>query len=264
MQSIPATTIPPWQAAARRVTAHRPAAVGLAVLAALLLAVPAAPLLGAGLEESALATGRGSLAFTLLTGLLGGVGGVLWAVLAVTAGQRLERSMMSFTRRLAPLPLPLAALAVNGLDGRGLWLLAVTVALSVLPAVALPTHAALRALLRREFLVAAQAAGLPPGAILRRHLIPNAVPPLAAAAWSALPRALTAESLGGLLGLGLPAGVPSWGGAIGVAARAGDLGALLPSALLLALTLWALGAVGDGLRAAALPAVALPESGDQP
>lgn len=45
----------------------------------------------------------------------------------------------------------------------------------------------LRTLLRREFLSAAQAAGIPNGRRLRRHILPNAVPPLAAAAWTALP-----------------------------------------------------------------------------
>lgn len=241
----------PWQMASRRLTAHRPAAIGLIVLAVLALAVSIAPLLGDGVVEDALTAGQGSLAFALLAGLIGGGAGVLWGAMAVALGQRAERTMMSLANRLMGLPLVLGVPLASGLAGGGLWLLAGMVALTAAPAVAVLTQGALRALLRREFLTAAQASGISGRAILRRHIAPNAALPLVAAAWTALPRALAAESFASLLGLGLPDGVPGWGGLLGMAVRHGDPLAVAPPALLLALSLWALCAVGDGLRAAA-------------
>jgi len=239
-----------WQMASRRLTAHRPAAVGIAALAELALAVPAAPLFDAGAVDDALFAGQHSLAFALLAGLIGAAAGVLWGSTAVALGQRSERTMMSMVERLNALPLVLGVLLASGLAGRGLWLLAGMIALTAAPAVAMLTHAELRSLLRREFLTAAQAAGISGRAILRRHLAPNAALPLIAAAWTALPRALAAESFASLLGLGLPDGVPGWGAMLGAAVRQGDALTLVPPALLLALALWALCAVGDGLRAA--------------
>ena len=118
----------PWRMASRRLTAHRPALAGLAALGALAVAIPAAPLLGAGVVPDALSAGQGSLAFALLAGLIGGAAGLLWGALAVALGQRAERTMMSLATRLMGLPLVLGVLLASGLAGRGLGLLAGTVA----------------------------------------------------------------------------------------------------------------------------------------
>ncbi|CAO3414983.1 ABC transporter permease subunit [Azospirillum argentinense] len=242
----------PWQKAGQRLTAHRPAATGLTVLAALMLAVATGLIAGGGPVGAALAAGHQSLTFALLAGLGGAALGLLWAATAVALGERAERAIMAPAAALTGLPLALALPLAGGLLGpeRGLVPMAVVTALIAAPAVAVIARDELRALLRREFLSAAQAAGIPNGRRLRRHILPNAVLPLAAAAWTALPRALMAESLASLLGLGLPEGVTGWGTAIGAAVRAGDAVALAGPALLLALTLWALHGVGDGMRLA--------------
>lgn len=232
------------------------AAAALAVLAGLTLACLAAPLMADGAVVrrhdadplvAALFDGRGSLSFALLAGLLGGALGVGWAVLATALGQRAERRLMDIAARLVGLPLVLMVPLVTGLLGGGVGALAGAVAVGAAPAVAGLAHAELAALMRREFLTAARAAGLDEGTVLRRHLIPNARRPLLAAGALALPRALAAESFASLLGLGLPAPVGSWGASVGVAARLGDPVSLLPPALLLAVTLWALCALAEGL-----------------
>ncbi len=241
-------------------------AAGLAVLAALALACMVAPLLGDGAAVrrgdvgpviAALFDGRGSLSFTLLAGMAGGGIGVGWAVLAMTLEQRAERILMDAASRLVALPSALLVPLVIGLAGPDVGWLALVVALTAAPAVAGLAHAELQVLTRREFLAAARAAGLSEGAILRRHLIPNALRPLLAAGAFALPRALAAESFASLLGLGLPPPVGSWGAAIGSAARLGDGMTLAPPAFLLAVALWALCAVADGLLAGPTPAAGM-------
>ncbi|SMH56131.1 ABC transporter permease subunit [Azospirillum agricola] len=233
------------------------AAAAMAVLAGLALACTVAPLMADGSVirrhdadpvVAALLDGRGSLSFALLAGLLGAALGLGWAIAASALGQRAERRMMDAANRLLALPLILLAPLAAGLAGGGVGLLAATVAAATAPAVAALAHAELRALMRREFLTAARAAGLSEGTILRRHLIPNARRPLLAAGALALPRALAAESFASLLGLGLPAPVGSWGGSVGLAARLGDGLALAPPALLLAVALWGLCAFAEGLR----------------
>ncbi|CAO3415629.1 hypothetical protein [Azospirillum doebereinerae] len=230
----------------------------MAVLAGLALACAVAPLMadGAAIRRhdadplvAALLDGRGSLSFALFAGLLGGAVGVGWGVLATALGQRAERRLMTAATRLTALPLVLMVPLAAGLLGGGVGILALTVALAVAPAIAGLAHAELNALMRREFLTAARAAGLSEGTILRRHLIPNALRPLLAAGALALPRALAAESFAGLLGLGLPAPLGSWGASAGLAARLGDPLALAAPALLLAVSLWALCAFAESLRA---------------
>ncbi len=173
-----------------------------------MLAVAAGLVVGGGPVGAALAAGHQSLTFALLGGLGGAALGLLWGGTAVALGERAERAMMAPAIALTGLPLALAVPLAGGLLGpeRGLAPMAVVTVLIAAPAVAVIARDELRALLRREFLSAAQAAGLTGGRRLRRHILPNAVLPLAAAAWTALPRALMAESLASLLGLGLPEG----------------------------------------------------------
>ncbi|AWK87753.1 ABC transporter permease subunit [Azospirillum thermophilum] len=258
---VPALSPEPPQSALHRLATNRRASAGLVLLAAMALAALAAPLLPSGLPNWAaeqpandpvvatLVEARGSLSFALLAGLLGAAVGIGWAVLAVFLGRQAERSMMRLAERLAGTPLVLAVLLLSGLSDRSAVVLSLAVALSTAPVVAGMAQAELRALMRREFLVAARANGLDEQTVFRRHLLPNALWSLAAAGWLALPRALAAECFASLLGLGLQQG-GSWGGAVAAALERGDAVAALLPVVLLAATLWALGAVGDGLRAA--------------
>lgn len=250
--------------ALHRMTAHWPARAGLLVLTGLFLALVAAPLMEGGVSReggrlvigpvvAGLLQGRGSLSFALLAGALGAALGAGWAVLALTLGPREGRALRTLAERLAAAPLPLVVLAAMGLLRPGVWLFALTVALAIAPAVAVAAHEGLGTLLRREFLTAARAGGVPERTVAARHLLPNAIWPLAAAGWPALPRALAIECFASLLGLGVPRPVGSWGTAIARAvAEADPLAAAVP-ALLLAVTLAALWAVADGIRAAGDP-----------
>jgi peptide/nickel transport system permease protein len=71
--------------------------------------------------------------------------------------------------------------------------------------------AAATALRGSGFVQAAVAAGLPPRAVLRVHVLPHLGPPLGVAAATTLGQTLLAEAALGFLGLGVPPPAVSWG-----------------------------------------------------
>jgi oligopeptide transport system permease protein len=244
----------PWWGVWYRLTARPSAAAGLVLLGTLILAAALFGGTGHGTVvrepiAQALSATRISLGFAVLAGLLGIAAGLVWAGVAVLLGGAAERRLIGAARGLVTLPLLLLATLAGGLSDRQEWLFLLMVALATAPAVALAVQSILREMLRAEFLAAARASGASPGELLLHHLLPNLAAPLLATGWSALPRALSAESFASLLGLGLRE--DSWGVLIGGAVARGDATALLTPVLLLALTLWALVMVGDGLRSEA-------------
>jgi len=103
------------------------------------------------------------------------------------------------------------------------------------------------------FVEAARAAGVGPGRILVRHLLPNLVGPIVVYATLIVPQAILQESFLSFLGIGVAPPVPTWGSlaADGVAAINTVVSfwwMLLYPCLFLGVTLLALNFVGDGLR----------------
>jgi oligopeptide transport system permease protein len=104
------------------------------------------------------------------------------------------------------------------------------------------------------FVEAARAAGLGPGRIFLRHLLPNLVGPIIVYATLTIPQAILQESFLSFLGVGVQPPLPTWGSL----AAAGMLPALNPihwrwwllvfPCTLLAVTLLSLNFLGDGLR----------------
>lgn len=68
-----------------------------------------------------------------------------------------------------------------------------------------------RALKEREYVHAARALGLGPTRIVVRHIWPNLVSPLVVAATFGIAGCILAEASLSFLGVGVPAGTPSWG-----------------------------------------------------
>ena len=110
----------------------------------------------------------------------------------------------------------------------------------------------------QTFIEAARAAGVGPGGILARHLLPNLIGPIVVYTTLTIPTAVLQESFLSFLGIGVQAPLPSWGNL--AAKGVEELSALaLPGAevrwwlplwpcLLLGLTLMALNFLGDALR----------------
>ena len=67
------------------------------------------------------------------------------------------------------------------------------------------------ALRERDYVAAARALGAGDGWILRRHLLPNVLPPIIVVGTFSVARTIIAEASLSFLGLGIPAPAPSWG-----------------------------------------------------
>ena len=102
----------------------------------------------------------------------------------------------------------------------------------------------------RDFVAAAKALGADDAWILRRHLLPNVLPPITVVATFSVARTIIAEASLSFLGLGIPAPEPSWGAMLDEGRNYITTGwwlALFPGLAILLLVL-GINLVGDWLR----------------
>lgn len=111
-------------------------------------------------------------------------------------------------------------------------------------------RASILSLKEKEFVEAAHAIGAPPGRLVLRHLLPNALSPVIVAASLGVGQAILAESSLSFLGLGFPPDMPTWGRLLFDAKDFLDLAphwALFPGTMIF-LAVLSINYVGDGLR----------------
>ena len=102
----------------------------------------------------------------------------------------------------------------------------------------------------RDFVAAARALGASDAWIVRRHLLPNVLPPVTVVATFSVARTIIAEASLSFLGLGVPAPEPSWGAMLDEGRNYITTGwwlALFPGLAILLLVL-GINLVGDWLR----------------
>lgn len=146
----------------------------------------------------------------LLGAILGGVAGLWrgWTERAVLAGADLFLCVPWFLLLLivrATLPLNVSPAAS----------VAITFALLGILGWAAPARmvrAAVERIRDSDYMLHAQASGIPPHRRLLRHLIPNLMPVLLAQFWIAIPLYILTETTLGMIGLGVAEPMPSWGG----------------------------------------------------
>ena len=105
----------------------------------------------------------------------------------------------------------------------------------------------------QDFMVAAEATGLPTGKRIFRHLIPNVMPQLIVSATMGLGNVILTESTLSFLGLGVKHPMATWGTMINSVAKSTESMTKysyiwIPVGLLICLTVIAFNFVGDGLR----------------
>ncbi|TLY56928.1 MAG: ABC transporter permease, partial [Gammaproteobacteria bacterium] len=212
--------------------------------------------LGRDLFVRTLSGVRLSLLISVLASLVSLAIGIAWGAVAGLAGARTDAWMMRFVDVLYSLPYLFIVIILTTLFERG----SMGVLLLSLGAVGWLTTARIvraetRSLRRRQFVEAARALGVPPAALLLRHIVPNLLGPVLVYATLTVPQMIVFESFLSFLGLGVQEPHASLGNLILVGAEEMESAPwmlLVPAAFLVGLLL-SLNFLGDGLRDALDP-----------
>ncbi len=196
---------------------------------------------------------RGAIASLAVGAVAVGIGlgvGVILGAAGGWVGGWIDEAVMRLTDAVYGFPAVLSALLVAAVFGPGVLISMVAVGIAYVPVFARLSRASVLALRAQEFVTAARALGARDGAILRRHILPNAVSPLIVQATISFPLAILAEAALSYLGLGTQPPNPSWGLMLREAQNFLQLSpwyAVFPGAAI-ALAVLGFNLLGDGLR----------------
>lgn len=181
--------------------------------------------------------------------------GVTYGAIAGYAGGRIDSAMMRFVDILYALPFMIFIVLLMVVFGRNLILLFLAIGAVEWLTMARIVRGQVQSLKQQEFVEAAISIGLSPFAIVWKHLIPNALGPVIVYTTLTIPNVMLLEAFLSFLGLGIQPPASSWGLLIsnGVESMEEYPWLLIFPGLALALTLFALNFLGDGLRDALDP-----------
>jgi peptide/nickel transport system permease protein len=157
---------------------------------------------------------RISLAVGLLAVTLSVAIGTAVGVIAAMAGGWIERALMALTDAVLALPRLVLLLALVTLWEPSFVIVVGVIGGTGWMAVARLARIASRRVLAEPYVDAARAAGVRSWRLVARHVLPNAVTPIAVAAALGVGNAIMLEAGLAFLGLGVPAPAPSWGNMI--------------------------------------------------
>lgn len=196
---------------------------------------------------------------SLLVGIVGSVTSLLLGVLVGSAagylGGRTDQAIMAFVEILYSLPYMLLVIIFMSLFGNHLINLFVAIAIVSWLVEARMVRGQILSLKNCEFVEASRSIGADDGHIILRHLIPNTVNIMIVFGTIRIPVFILSESFLSFLGLGVSAPLTSWGILIqdGIRGMELYLWQLLVPAVVMAVFLFAMNFLGDGLRDALDP-----------
>lgn len=153
---------------------------------------------------------RVSLVVGLAVALVSTVCGILVGGLAGFFGRWADDALMRFTEFFQIVPRFFLAIIIATFFGGSLLNIVLLLGLTFWPTTARLLRAQILSLREREFVVAARAVGVREVTILRRHVLPNALPPVTVNASLQIGGAILIEAGLSFLGLG-DRGLVSWG-----------------------------------------------------
>jgi oligopeptide transport system permease protein len=182
--------------------------------------------------------------------------GVTWGAVAGYAGGRIDEAMMRFVDVMYALPSTVFVIVVMALvSSRSEVLL-----FGLLGAISWLTMARIvrgqvLSLRHRDFVEAARALGVSAPRILGRHILPNALGPIIVYATLLVPGVMLQEAFLSFLGLGVQAPDASWGTLVAEGSKQIVVypWILVGPGVFMAVTIFALNFLGDGLRDALDP-----------
>jgi oligopeptide transport system permease protein len=200
--------------------------------------------------------GRVSLAVGVISTSVSLIIGVTYGAIAGYAGGRVDNAMMRFVDILFSLPYMLLVIVLMAISqSRSIFLLFAALGAVSWLTMARIVRGQVLSLKHREFVEAARASGTRPGAIVFKHLIPNTLGPVVVYSTLTIPAVMLEESFLSFIGLGIQEPLASWGTLVNEGANTMVVFPwmiIFPGALM-ALTLFSLNFLGDGLRDALDP-----------
>jgi oligopeptide transport system permease protein len=181
--------------------------------------------------------------------------GVTWGAIAGYAGGKIDEAMMRFVDVLYTLPSTVFVIVIMAMvESRSIVLLFALIGLISWLTMARIVRGQVLSLKNREFVEAARALGVPWHRILFRHIVPNTTGPIIVYTTLAIPAVMLQEAFLSFLGLGVQAPDASWGTLV----LEGSKQMLYPwiligPGIMMAVTIFSLNFLGDGLRDALDP-----------
>jgi oligopeptide transport system permease protein len=184
--------------------------------------------------------------------------GVLYGAISGFLGGKIDLLMMRVVDIIFALPFTVFVILLMVFFGRKFVLLFVAIGAVQWLTMARIVRGQVLSLRHQDFIEAAKALGLSKPRVIFRHMIPNALGPIIVYATLTVPAVMLLEAFLSFLGLGVQPPMSSWG----VLIKEGAEGMeefpwlLIYPGLILALTLFSLNFLGDGLRDALDPRAA--------
>ncbi len=194
--------------------------------------------------------GRVSLAVGFIATAVALVIGVTWGAVAGYVGGRIDSVMMRFVDILYALPFMIFIILLMVVFGRNILLLFLAIGAVEWLTMARIMRTQVQSLRQQEFVEAAISLGLPPSAIIFKHIIPNALGPIIVYTTLTIPSVMLLEAFLSFLGLGIQPPQTSWGLLISYGAETMEEypWLLIFPGMALTITLFSLNFLGDGLR----------------
>ena len=194
--------------------------------------------------------GRISLAVGFIATTVALLIGVTWGAIAGYVGGRVDAVMMRLVDILYALPFMIFIVLLMVVFGRNILLLFLAIGAVEWLTMARIMRSQVQSLRRQEFVEAAVSVGLSPAAIIRKHVVPNALGPIIVYTTLTIPSVMLLEAFLSFLGLGIQPPATSWGLLISYGAETMEEypWLLIFPGCALTLTLFSLNFLGDGLR----------------
>ena len=194
--------------------------------------------------------GRISLAVGFIATAVALLIGVTWGAVAGYIGGRLDAVMMRLVDILYALPFMIFIVLLMVVFGRNILLLFLAIGAVEWLTMARIMRSQVQSLRQQEFVEAAVSVGLSPAAIIRKHVVPNALGPVIVYTTLTIPNVMLLEAFLSFLGLGIQPPATSWGLLISYGAETMEEypWLLIFPGCALTLTLFSLNFLGDGLR----------------
>jgi oligopeptide transport system permease protein len=199
--------------------------------------------------------GRISLLVGVVATLVSLLIGIAYGATAGYFGGRVDHLMMRIVDILYAMPFMFFVILLMVMFGRNILLIFVAIGAINWLDMARIVRGQTLSLKQKEFVEAAEALGVRPFRIIRRHIVPNLLGVVAVYVTLTIPQVILVESFLSFLGLGVQEPMTSWGALVNEGAQEMENApwTLVFPAVFLAMTLFCFNFIGDGLRDALDP-----------